>query len=248
MIVRRGRERGGRLALAPIHRLSAQRRFMAILLIRAPRPRRPRHPAPLDAQQQGRGRYGVLGAERGLVHALPRHHQRGLLPDHRSAPGPRPPVPRHRRQDLLPSASASWTAAYEHLDAASPRIQDHQQRPAGALPHHQGDHRRPSPRVCAHEGPPGGGPRPAQGFAALRSACPAPAKSAARATWATWPGPAQGRCSPPTRTAPGWRWGPPQPFVARSCGYVGTTDGWQDLSTNFQMDCHSTAPGPATSR
>ena len=26
------------------------------------------------------------------------------------------------------------------------------------------------------------------------------------------------------------------PFVRRSCGYVGTTDGWQDLSTNFKLD------------
>jgi glucoamylase len=26
------------------------------------------------------------------------------------------------------------------------------------------------------------------------------------------------------------------PFVKRSCGYVGTTDGWQDLSQNFQLD------------
>jgi len=26
------------------------------------------------------------------------------------------------------------------------------------------------------------------------------------------------------------------PFVARSCGYVGTTDGWQDLSRNFKLD------------
>ena len=26
------------------------------------------------------------------------------------------------------------------------------------------------------------------------------------------------------------------PFVRRSCGYVGTTDGWQDLASNFQMD------------
>jgi glucoamylase len=26
------------------------------------------------------------------------------------------------------------------------------------------------------------------------------------------------------------------PFVARSCGYVGTTDGWQDLNTNFKLD------------
>ncbi len=25
-------------------------------------------------------------------------------------------------------------------------------------------------------------------------------------------------------------------FLARSCGYVGTTDGWQDLSSNFQLD------------
>ncbi len=30
------------------------------------------------------------------------------------------------------------------------------------------------------------------------------------------------------------------PFVARSCGYVGTTDGWQDLSRNFRLD-HSFA-------
>jgi glucoamylase len=26
------------------------------------------------------------------------------------------------------------------------------------------------------------------------------------------------------------------PFVARSCGYVGTTDGWQDLARNFKME------------
>jgi glucoamylase len=26
------------------------------------------------------------------------------------------------------------------------------------------------------------------------------------------------------------------PFVQRSCGYVGTTDGWQDLSNNFKLD------------
>jgi glucoamylase len=26
------------------------------------------------------------------------------------------------------------------------------------------------------------------------------------------------------------------PFVARSCGFVGSTDGWQDLNSNFQMD------------
>jgi glucoamylase len=26
------------------------------------------------------------------------------------------------------------------------------------------------------------------------------------------------------------------PFVARSCGYVGVTDGWQDLSANFKLD------------
>jgi glucoamylase len=26
------------------------------------------------------------------------------------------------------------------------------------------------------------------------------------------------------------------PFVARSCGYVGTTDGWQDLNTNYKLD------------
>ncbi|HEY6394213.1 MAG TPA: glycoside hydrolase family 15 protein, partial [Candidatus Binataceae bacterium] len=26
------------------------------------------------------------------------------------------------------------------------------------------------------------------------------------------------------------------PFIKRSCGYVGTTDGWQDLSSNFKMD------------
>ncbi len=26
------------------------------------------------------------------------------------------------------------------------------------------------------------------------------------------------------------------PFLARSCGYVGTTDGWQDLSRNFKFD------------
>jgi glucoamylase len=26
------------------------------------------------------------------------------------------------------------------------------------------------------------------------------------------------------------------PFVTRSCGYVGTTDGWQDLSRNFKLD------------
>src|SRR5207237_8740501 len=26
------------------------------------------------------------------------------------------------------------------------------------------------------------------------------------------------------------------PFVRCSCGYVGTTDGWQDLMQNFQMD------------
>jgi glucoamylase len=26
------------------------------------------------------------------------------------------------------------------------------------------------------------------------------------------------------------------PFVARSCGYVGTTDGWQDLNANFKLD------------
>ncbi|HXN85832.1 MAG TPA: glycoside hydrolase family 15 protein [Candidatus Binataceae bacterium] len=26
------------------------------------------------------------------------------------------------------------------------------------------------------------------------------------------------------------------PFVARSCGFVGTTDGWQDLSSNFKLD------------
>ncbi|MGH7917373.1 MAG: glycoside hydrolase family 15 protein, partial [Candidatus Binataceae bacterium] len=26
------------------------------------------------------------------------------------------------------------------------------------------------------------------------------------------------------------------PFIRRSCGYVGTTDGWQDLAANFKMD------------
>ena len=26
------------------------------------------------------------------------------------------------------------------------------------------------------------------------------------------------------------------PFVARSCGYVGTTDGWQDLNSNYKLD------------
>ena len=26
------------------------------------------------------------------------------------------------------------------------------------------------------------------------------------------------------------------PFVARSCGFVGTTDGWQDLNSNFKLD------------
>ncbi len=26
------------------------------------------------------------------------------------------------------------------------------------------------------------------------------------------------------------------PFVARSCGYVGTTDGWQDLAHDFKLD------------
>ncbi|HLI82199.1 MAG TPA: glycoside hydrolase family 15 protein, partial [Candidatus Binataceae bacterium] len=26
------------------------------------------------------------------------------------------------------------------------------------------------------------------------------------------------------------------PFVARSCGYVGSTDGWQDLNTNYKLD------------
>jgi hypothetical protein len=26
------------------------------------------------------------------------------------------------------------------------------------------------------------------------------------------------------------------PFARRSCGYVGTTDGWQDLANNFGMD------------
>jgi glucoamylase len=26
------------------------------------------------------------------------------------------------------------------------------------------------------------------------------------------------------------------PFVARSCGYVGTTDGWQDLNSNYRLD------------
>lgn len=26
------------------------------------------------------------------------------------------------------------------------------------------------------------------------------------------------------------------PFIASSCGYVGTTDGWQDLNTNFKLD------------
>jgi glucoamylase len=31
------------------------------------------------------------------------------------------------------------------------------------------------------------------------------------------------------------------PFVARSCGYVGATDGWQDLNSNFQMDYHFSA-------
>jgi glucoamylase len=31
------------------------------------------------------------------------------------------------------------------------------------------------------------------------------------------------------------------PFLARSCGYVGTTDGWQDLNSNFHLDYHFAA-------
>lgn len=31
------------------------------------------------------------------------------------------------------------------------------------------------------------------------------------------------------------------PFAARSCGYVGTTDGWQDLSRDFKVDYHFAA-------
>ena len=31
------------------------------------------------------------------------------------------------------------------------------------------------------------------------------------------------------------------PFVARSCGFVGATDGWQDLNSNFKMDYHFAA-------
>jgi glucoamylase len=33
------------------------------------------------------------------------------------------------------------------------------------------------------------------------------------------------------------------PFARRSCGYVGTTDGWQDLANNFKMD-HAFAAAP----
>src|SRR5271166_2343686 len=31
------------------------------------------------------------------------------------------------------------------------------------------------------------------------------------------------------------------PFVGRSCGFVGATDGWQDLNSNFKMDYHFSA-------
>ena len=31
------------------------------------------------------------------------------------------------------------------------------------------------------------------------------------------------------------------PFIARSCGYVGTTDGWQDLNANYKLDHQSAA-------
>ena len=34
-----------------------------------------------------------------------------------------------------------------------------------------------------------------------------------------------------TKTISGWLWEPTCPFVRRSCGYVGATDGWQDLNT-----------------
>jgi glucoamylase len=34
------------------------------------------------------------------------------------------------------------------------------------------------------------------------------------------------------------------PFIRRSCGYVGTTDGWQDLATDFKLDYQfAAAPG-----
>jgi len=33
----------------------------------------------------------------------------------------------------------------------------------------------------------------------------------------------------------GWS-GSDTPFLKTSCGYVGNTDGWQDLSSNFKMD------------
>ena len=62
----------------------------------------PRHRAAMDPERERRHRHGVLRGQHGLVHRLGRHPERGLLPDHRPAADPRPPVPGHRRRDLLP--------------------------------------------------------------------------------------------------------------------------------------------------
>src|SRR5579863_6477047 len=189
----------------------------------------------MDLERERRGGNGVLGLEPGLVYLLARNPERDLSPDDRPAAGSGHGVPDFGRRVVRSRRKAR---PEDHLRVHSPGSAWRalcEQRSGGALQPDQGDYLRPASRRGddAREGDRARG----SGFAA-EDLCAAGAASGWRRRGQH--GARGGYCRAQAAA------GVEEQHVAGmavscgfsrvSCGFVGTSDGWQDLVENFKMD------------
>src|SRR5713226_8507083 len=178
-----------------------------------------------------------------MVHGVRRRPQRGLFPDARPPAGSRRPPARQRRRNLLPRHPSRHGVEYRVPGRARTRGQNHQRRPRGALQARDGAHLRSASVVCAgRHAPRKRRPRAAAPPPCLRAHS---APSAGRG-WGNNGNVARiaGREFLTANKHGVWlAMAATAPFIHRSCGYVGTTDGWQDLADNFKLD-HEFASAP----
>ena len=202
-----------------------------------PAPGRPGIPARWTSSAKSGVGTALGGAQPRLVHAQPRHPQRDLLSAGRSGLHPRFRPHRHRRPRLFLRGEARRA---QRRSARSPTAC----RPL-LLPTRRVDGRYPHREDWCSTDPRRDVVLQRVRFTAARGRLERlPALCAARrriwsiAAPATPPGSATTRacrCCSPRQRAMRWRSPARRPWRARSVGFVGVSDGWQDLSRHFAL-------------
>ena len=171
-----------------------------------------------------------------LVHAEPRHYQRDLLPACRSAQHARLPVPHHRRGDLLPRGKARPGPPDRIPGARLRLLPPDQLGTPGPLPIDKARAYRSAPSGLARAYESRGADEALRGKLRLYALlAPHIARYGAGNS---------GCCSEigganlihAQREGVHLVMACSTGFSRRSVGYVGASDGWQDLMGNFKMD------------